>query len=287
MDQFVSTHEGDVIAWMYIASIIVLASWENLLPVRHLDSSLRKRWSCNALLFGFGAVCTHLVIPGSYVTFAYLSQQNDWIFFNTVSSLPFWLQSLIALIVLDLVRWFIHYQMHQVHWLWRIHRVHHTDTDFDISTALRFHPIEILLQVLVNTSVILLLGLPAAAVLVYEALILAENFFNHGNIKINGNVERRLRMIIVTPDMHRIHHSVNQDEYNSNYAALFSWWDRLFGTYTDEPLLGREKMVLGLDGFLNTKHLGILHMLVNPFLHRDQDAVQVGSDILKPDQYQD
>jgi len=260
---------GEVFAWIYIGSIAILGAWESIAPRRESIASIRLRWTNNALFYVLGVWVTRLLVPLSCVSVAYLGEQNGWFVFNTVLDFPVWAQIIVALLAMDLLRWLVHRLFHVSSWLWRFHRVHHTDTEFDISTALRFHPVEMLVQTLANISVILILGLPALAVLVFEASLLAENFFNHGNIRLAPKLEHALRRVVVTPDMHRIHHSTDKSEYDANFAALFSWWDRLFGTYVQNPKQGHETMSLGIDGYGDKKHLNMGWMLMNPFLAPD------------------
>jgi sterol desaturase/sphingolipid hydroxylase (fatty acid hydroxylase superfamily) len=266
VESYFETVAGEVFAWIYIGAITILGIWEAIAPRRKSEKSIRLRWTNNVLFYLLGVWLTRLVVPLSCVSVAYLGYQNDWFVLQAVQDFPLWAQVIVALLAMDLLRWVVHRLFHVSSWLWRFHRVHHTDTEFDISTALRFHPVEILLQTLANIGVILLLGLPAVAVLVFEASLLAVNFFNHGNIRLAPRVEHILRKVVVTPDMHRIHHSTDRREYNANYAALFSWWDRLFRTYVQNPNQGHENMSLGIVGYEDKKHLNMGWMLVNPLL---------------------
>jgi sterol desaturase/sphingolipid hydroxylase (fatty acid hydroxylase superfamily) len=154
---------------------------------------------------------------------------------------------------------------HAVPTLWRLHRVHHADQDFDVTTGTRFHPIEILISVLIKCAAVAAIGAPAAAVLAFEVLLNATAMFNHANASLAPEVERRLRWFVVTPDMHRVLHSVLYDESSSNFGFNAPWWDRLFGTYRAQPRLGHDAMMLGVDAFRSADDLRLDHLLVQPF----------------------
>lgn len=179
--------------------------------------------------------------------------------------LPTWLSVAIALILFDLAVFGQHLLMHRWPVLWRLHKVHHTDLDFDVTTAVRFHPVEIILSLFYKVLVIALLGAPALAVLIFEVILSTSALFNHSNIQIPLSWDRRLRWLLVTPDMHRIHHSSTQSETDSNFGFSISIWDRLFGTYTTEPELGHEKMVIGLEGYRYSPDVSLLSLLWMPF----------------------
>ena len=172
----------------------------------------------------------------------------------------------VSVLALDLARYALHLALHRVPVLWRVHRMHHTDQDYDFTTGLRFHPLEALLTAAMYFATILSFGATPMAVVATELLTAAQAMISHGNVRILGIVDRALRLILVTPDMHRVHHSVVWRESNSNLGILFPWWDRLFGTYTVQPSGGHERMVIGLSGYDHAGHLRLLRMLVDPFV---------------------
>jgi sterol desaturase/sphingolipid hydroxylase (fatty acid hydroxylase superfamily) len=183
-----------------------------------------------------------------------------------MSGLPFWLKLVIGIIVLDLVIYFQHVMFHAIPILWRLHMMHHADLDYDLTTGLRFHPIEIILSMVIKLSVVAALGPPAAGVLIFEIILNTMAIFNHGNIRILPGLDRILRYFVVTPDMHRVHHSVIIRETNSNYGFNLPWWDRLFGTYCAQPVKGHEDMTIGLSQFREPKKLTLPWLLALPFI---------------------
>ena len=180
-------------------------------------------------------------------------------------ALPFWLEVAIAVVVLDLVIYLQHVMVHAVPALWRLHRMHHADLDFDVTTGARFHPFEILLSVALKLGTVMILGPAALAVVIFEVLLNGTSMFNHGNLRLPAGLDRALRLLVVTPDMHRVHHSDIAAETNSNFGFNFPWWDRLFGTYRAQPELGHEAMTIGLDGFRDPAELHLHNLLLQPF----------------------
>jgi sterol desaturase/sphingolipid hydroxylase (fatty acid hydroxylase superfamily) len=179
--------------------------------------------------------------------------------------LPAWLAILLAVAFLDFAVYAQHVLFHHVPWLWRLHRMHHADLEFDVTTALRFHPLEIMLSMLIKMAVVSLLGASAIAVVIFEVLLNATAMFNHANLRLSDPVDRSLRLAIVTPDMHRVHHSVRREETNSNYGFNLSIWDRLFGTYRAQPQDGHDAMTIGIEQFRSPRDLWIDRMLLQPF----------------------
>jgi sterol desaturase/sphingolipid hydroxylase (fatty acid hydroxylase superfamily) len=172
---------------------------------------------------------------------------------------------------LDLAIYLQHVLFHAVPALWRLHRMHHTDLEFDVTTGARFHPLEIVLSMVIKIVVVGALGAPAVAVMIFEVLLNATSMFNHGNVRIVGWLDTALRTVVVTPDMHRVHHSVVPRETNSNFGFSLSWWDRLFSTYRAEPTAGHQEMIIGIEQFRDPIELRIDRMLVQPF--RDHDRL--------------
>jgi len=212
-----------------------------------------------------------LVFPLAAIGVAQVAEANGWGLFNRFD-VPVWPALAISVIVLDGAIYLQHVLFHAVPLFWRLHRVHHADLDFDVTTGARFHPVEILLSMLIKFGVIVLLGPPLAAVLVFEVLLNATAMFNHGNVRIPLPLDRFLRLFIVTPDMHRVHHSHLDYETNSNFGFNLSVWDRLFGTYRDQPADGHERMVIGIDTFRDdARCIRLDGMLLMPFTGQVRD----------------
>jgi len=180
--------------------------------------------------------------------------------------LPLLVSVLVAVLLLDLVIYCQHRLYHRVPFLWRLHRMHHKDLDFDVTTGFRFHPFSIVLSTCIKLAAVVLLGAPPIAVIIADVLLNGTAIFNHSNFSLSVKVDRVLRLFVVTPDMHRVHHSVRAEEHNSNFGFNFPWWDRLFGTYCDQPLAGHERMEIGLEGYQESKVVNLGAMLVDPLL---------------------
>lgn len=223
------------------------------------------RWTGNLGILLFNNVLIKWLFPLAITGFAVTVQQRGWGLLNNVE-LPLPVVIALAIILLDLAIYVQHVMFHTVPLLWRFHRMHHTDTDFDVTTGIRFHPVEIIISIVIKLGVIIVLGPPAIAVLVFEILLNATSMFNHGNIYLPLRVDRVLRWFIVTPDMHRVHHSVEPLETNSNYGFNIPWWDRLFGTYIAQPNKGHEAMEIGLKEFRAPKYLQLQWLLAQPFI---------------------
>ncbi len=206
-----------------------------------------------------------LLFPLAAVGVAAFAADNGWGLLNHYAA-PFWLAVPVAVVAMDFAIWLQHVMVHAVPALWRLHRVHHADLDYDLTTGARFHPIEILLSMLIKFATIVVLGPPVLAVVIFEVLLNATAMFNHGNIRLPAALDRLLRWIVVTPDMHRVHHSVEDDECNSNFGFNLPWWDRLFGTYRDQPRGGHLGMTLGIRGHTDPREVDRLDgMLLLPF----------------------
>ena len=246
---------------MFVIAFVVFSSLEAIAPRRARSQSRTSRWTTNLSLLIIANTLVRLVVFAAPLiaasSAAALATDRGWGLLNTVS-LPWLVEAVIAFLCLDLAIWAQHVATHKIPLLWRIHRVHHTDRDFDASTALRFHPVEIILSALFKLAVILLLGPAIAVVIIFEITLNASAMFNHANLKLPVWLDRFARWLIVTPDMHRTHHSVHRDEHDTNYGFCLSVWDRLFGTYTERPRDGHETMSLGLSRFqdASTQSLG-------------------------------
>ncbi len=251
-------------AALAVAMLLLIALWELAFPRRKMLLSRRIRWTSNFGLFVVNSLLVRLFFPASAVGFALLAERQQLGLLPQLS-LPAPAAIIISVIVLDCAIWFQHRIFHQIPLLWRLHRVHHADRDFDFTTGLRFHPLEILLSILIKGVVICILGAPASAVLIFEALLNASSIFNHGNIKIPLNIDRVLRRFIVTPDMHRVHHSSLPAETNSNFGFNLSLWDHLFGSYRAQPASGHADMDIGLEVFREAGDQRITQLLGQPF----------------------
>lgn len=241
-----------------------MATWEALAPLRPWSASKYRRWSTNLALAAINSAAVRLILPGAAVGVAFLAGTHRWGVLNHLD-LPRWFSLIVTLLVLDFVVYLQHVIFHWLPVLWRFHRVHHTDLDFDVTTGLRFHPLEILLSLLVKSSAIVLLGPPASAVLVFEALLNATSMFNHGNVRLPTPLDRALRLFVVTPDVHRVHHSVVTTETNCNFGFNLPWWDRIFGTYQAQPRAGHLGMTIGIGELRDEKSLTLPRVLALPF----------------------
>jgi sterol desaturase/sphingolipid hydroxylase (fatty acid hydroxylase superfamily) len=232
----------------FIAVFALVALWELTAPRRKALHPRRARWPQNLGLLLVDVVALRLLAPGAAIAVAVAGEEHGWGFLN-VMSLPWWVALPIGVVLLDLVIYFQHVMFHAVPTLWRLHRVHHADQDFDVTTGTRFHPIEA----------------SAVAVLVFEVLLNATAMFNHANASLPGWAERWMRWLVVTPDMHRVHHSAIYDESSSNFGFDLPWWDRLFGTYRAQPKLGHDAMTIGVDAFRSPEDLRLDRLLIQPF----------------------
>lgn len=250
----------------------IMALWERLSPSRRLSVSKPLRWGSNLGLVVLNTVLLRAGFPLAAVGFAAIAAEQGWGLFNVVA-LPGWLAILLSVMALDLVIYWQHVMFHALPTLWRLHKVHHADRDFDVTTGLRFHPVEIFLSMGIKIAAIALLGAPPVAVLIFEVLLNATAMFNHGNVSLPRSVDRLLRWVVVTPDMHRIHHSVIVQETNSNYGFNLPWWDYLFGTYRARPAKGNQGMTIGLTEYQNTLRVAQLPwVLLLPFSRQTDDT---------------
>ena len=274
IEQFVLSHEPALRLSVFVAMFALVALWELAAPRRALTVSKALRWGSNLGLAMLNAVLLRLIFPLAAVGVAAFCAANGWGLLNHFEP-PFWLAVPMAVIAMDLVIWLQHVMVHAVPTLWRLHQVHHADLDYDLTTGSRFHPIEIALSMVIKLATITALGPPVLAVVTFEILLNATAMFNHGNIQLPAGVDRVLRWFIVTPDMHRVHHSVEGDETNSNFGFNLPWWDRLFGTYRAQPRAGHDAIVIGIRGHRDPHQVARLGgMLMLPFRGMvDGDAV--------------
>jgi sterol desaturase/sphingolipid hydroxylase (fatty acid hydroxylase superfamily) len=246
-EQFVLAHEPAIRLGFFVAVFAIVALWERAAPRRALTVSKALRWSSNLGLVALNTLMLRLVFPLAAVGVAAFGTAHGWGLLNHFQ-VPFWLAVPVAVIAMDFVIWLQHVMVHAVPALWRLHQVHHADLDYDLTTGARFHPIEIALSTLIKFATITVLGPPVLAVVIFEVLLNATAMFNHGNIRLPPGLDRVLRGFVVTPDMHRVHHSVEDDETNSNFGFNLPWWDRLFGTYRAQPRAGHDAIVIGIHG---------------------------------------
>lgn len=268
INTFVLSHETLIRIGFFFGVLVLIASWEVIAPRRQLTVSKAMRWTNNLGLVFMNTLLLRLAIPAAAIGFAHYATSEGWGIFNIVE-LPFWFSTLVCVILLDLVIWLQHVMVHAIPLFWRFHRMHHADLDYDLTTGARFHPVEMFLSMGVKFAAIALLGPPLLAVVIFEVLLNATAMFNHGNIRLPAMLDRWLRWLLVTPDMHRVHHSVEDDEANSNFGFCLSWWDRLFGTYRDQPRGGHEGMTIGIRSFREPRDVSLLPgMLLLPFRGR-------------------
>jgi sterol desaturase/sphingolipid hydroxylase (fatty acid hydroxylase superfamily) len=267
MDTFLLNHEPAVRFGLFFAIFAIMAAWELIAPRRLLQASKGLRWTNNLGLTLLNSVLVRTLLPVAAIGVVQFAAQHGMGVLNLLHT-PYALSILLAVLALDLAIYLQHLMFHAVPLLWRVHRMHHADLDFDVTTGARFHPIEIVLSMLIKFAAILVLGPPAVAVLLFELLLNVTSMFNHANVRLPAVVDRLLRWVVVTPDMHRVHHSVIPRETNSNFGFNLPWWDRLFGTYRAQPQAGHERMSIGIEQFRSPRELWLDRLLLQPF--RDQ-----------------
>ncbi len=263
---FISQNETTLRLSFFIGMLVIIGLWETLAPRRALKVSRLLRWGNNLGLVFFNSFLLRLIFPVAAVGMAAFAQQHGWGILNYYTIHPL-LAIGISIIAMDFIIYLQHVLVHAVPVLWRLHRVHHADLDYDVTTGARFHPIEIILSMLIKLATIVVLGPPVVAVIIFEITLNAMAMFNHGNIGLPASLDKLLRFFVVTPDMHRVHHSVEDDETNSNFGFNLSCWDRLFGTYREQPRGGQLDMQIGIHKFTDIKQTNwISGMLIMPFI---------------------
>jgi sterol desaturase/sphingolipid hydroxylase (fatty acid hydroxylase superfamily) len=271
MDELIANHEATIRLGSFLGVFALMAFWEILAPRRKLTQPKGSRWLNNIVLVVFNTALLRVVFPVAAIGVAEYAQLLQWGLFNLVEVHPA-IALVASIIVLDAAIYLQHVMFHAVPLLWRLHRVHHADLDFDVTTGARFHPIEILLSMLIKFAVILLLGPPLAAVVIFEVILNAMAMFNHSNVRMPLALDGVLRRLVVTPDMHRVHHSHLADETNSNFGFNLSVWDRVFGTYRAQPAAGHTDMVIGIDTFRDpARCVKISGLLFMPFTGKITD----------------
>lgn len=263
MTEFLLANEPTIRLAFFLGVLAIMAVGEAAAPRRRRAIPRLLRWTGNLGIVVLDTVLLRLAFPVVAVGLALTAEQRGWGLLNN-AAVPGWLGFLASLLALDLAIYLQHVMFHAVPVLWRLHRMHHADLEFDVTTGLRFHPVEILLSMAIKLGVVAALGPPPAAVLVFEVLLNATAMFNHSNIDLPVGLDRWLRWFVVTPDMHRVHHSIHPDETNSNFGFNLPWWDRLLGTYTAQPREGHEAMTIGIEQFRTRRDLWLDRMLIQP-----------------------
>lgn len=248
----------------FFGIFFLVAICENLAPRRVFTTSRARRWFANLVIIALNPLSVALVYPIMPVGVAKLAADHQWGFLNQLA-LPDWLDLLMGVVLLDFAVYVQHVMFHAIPAFWRLHMMHHADLDFDLTTGLRFHPIEIIISMAIKLSAVAALGASPMSVLIFEVVLNATAIFSHSNLRIPEHVDRVLRLIMVTPDMHRVHHSVVIRETNSNYGFNLPWWDRLLGTYKAQPDRGHTEMVIGLSQFRDPQKLSLHQLLILPF----------------------
>lgn len=267
LNSWISHHEAQLRVVFFLGIFLILALGELIFPKRpkNIDVPQKVRWVSNLGVVAFNNIVMRLLLPLMAIDMALLAQEYNWGIFNRYE-IPYWLNIILTIVVLDLVIYLQHIMFHAIPIFWRLHRMHHADLDFDVTTGIRFHPIEIILSMGIKIGAVALIGASLLGVLFFEVLLNATSMFSHSNLRLPLPIDRVLRCGIVTPDMHRVHHSIQEHETNSNFGFNFSIWDRIFGTYLDQPSAGHLKMTIGITDFRNPKYLRFDWLLFIPFI---------------------
>jgi len=250
----------------FIGVLALMMALETVFPRRVRSVSRKRRWPGNLGIVVLDSLLVRALVPAAAVGVAMVAEAKGWGVFNAFGVPTVWAIGL-SVLVLDLVIYLQHVLFHAVPALWRLHRMHHADLDIDVTTGARFHPIEILLSMAIKMAVVAALGAPAVGVVIFEVLLNATSMFNHANLKLPRRLDRVLRWLVVTPDMHRVHHSATRRETDSNFGFNLPWWDRLLGTYRDQPEKGHDGMTIGLSIFRGPGDSRLDKLLIQPFLN--------------------
>ncbi|MCF6326493.1 MAG: sterol desaturase family protein [Devosiaceae bacterium] len=263
MSELLLSNEGTIRLAFFLGILIAMAIWELAAPKRRIEIPRVIRWTNNLGVVVLDTIIVRLTFPIVAVGLALLSQENGWGLFNIID-VPIWLAIIVSIAALDLAIYTQHVVFHAVPMLWRLHRMHHADQAIDVTTGLRFHPVEIILSMGIKLFVVFLLGPPAVAVLIFEVVLNGMAMFNHSNIRLPKKFDAILRLFVVTPDMHRVHHSINPKETDSNFGFNLPWWDRIFGTYIAQPKKGHDDMTIGIEQFRTVRDQWLDRMLIQP-----------------------
>ncbi|NTV50174.1 MAG: sterol desaturase family protein [Geobacteraceae bacterium] len=248
----------------FIGVLLLVAVWEIIAPRRPLLDNKSRRWFINLSIVFIDTVTVRLLFPILPVALAQIAATRGWGLFN-ILVMPLWSKILLSILILDFIIYLQHVMFHYLPTLWRLHRMHHTDLDLDVTTGNRFHPLEIVISMFIKLTAVVILGAPALAVLSFEVVLNACSMFSHGNVKLPATADRLLRLFLVTPDMHRVHHSTIVRETNSNFGFNLPWWDRLLGTYRPQPEKGHMEMTIGLKEYRDPQRLTLPRLLIQPF----------------------
>jgi sterol desaturase/sphingolipid hydroxylase (fatty acid hydroxylase superfamily) len=249
----------------FFGILVIMFFWEVFAPRRNLTTSKITRWVSNLGLVMIDSITVRLALPAGLAGIAILAQQRGWGLFNQFE-VPNLSKIIFSVLILDLTIYLQHVMFHSAPLLWRLHMVHHSDMDIDVTTGVRFHPIEIILSMGIKMMAVILIGAPPASVLIFEVILNGTSMFNHGNVRFSQRIDSLLRLLVVTPEMHRVHHSTIRWETNSNLGFNFPWWDRLFGTYRGQPAKGHLEMTIGLDQYKEPGKLTLPWLIVLPFI---------------------
>src|SRR4030042_3505552 len=265
MDFLTDKYEPVIRLGVFFGILVMMFLWELIAPRRPLTTSKIARWFSNLGIVLIDSIVVRLVFPTALVGGALLFQQREWGLFNQFE-LSTLLKIFFSVLILDLAIYLQHAMFHSIPLFWRLHMVHHSDMDIDVTTGVRFHPIEILLSMGIKMAVVVLMGAHPASVLIFEFILNGTSMFNHGNVRYSQQIDSLLRLLVVTPEMHRVHHSTIRWETNSNLGFSFPWWDRLFGTYRPQPAKGHLEMTIGLDPYKEPQKLTFFWMIALPFI---------------------
>lgn len=265
MHNFMLDHDAPIRLGFFFGILLFMSLWEIISPRRALTTAKEARWFANLGLVAIDTLALRLLLPLQAAGMALYAAHHGLGILNSVI-LPQWFKITLGVLGLDFVIYLQHAIFHAMPLCWRFHRVHHTDLDFDVTTGIRFHPVEIFLSMGIKIIAVVLLGASAAAVILFEVLLNATSMFNHGNVRLPDRIEGVLRLFVVTPEMHRVHHSVVIQEHNSNFGFNLPWWDRLFGTYCPQPAAGHKGMTIGLSNFRDPHSLTFTRLLILPFI---------------------
>jgi len=267
MNEWVTNNEATIRLSAFFGVFLTMALWEVAAPRRRLTVSKSKRWLSNIGIVFLNSFLLRVLFSSAALATALAASERGWGLLN-LWGVPFWPAVIISVVALDFVIYLQHVMFHAVPALWRLHMVHHADLDYDVTTGARFHPVEIILSMLIKIVTIAVLGPPVVAVVIFEVLLNATAMFNHSNVRVPLALDRVLRWFVVTPDMHRVHHSVIPVEANSNFGFNLPWWDRLMGTYVAQPKSGHQGMTIGLRQFRDASRSSLPWMLLMPFVGR-------------------
>lgn len=272
MSEYLLGHEPQVRLISLFSILAIMAVWELAAPRRRQEIPRLLRWSNNIGMTVIDTLLVRLTFPLVAVGMASYAVVRGWGLFN-IFQVPSWIAFLVSFLLFDLAIYLQHVMFHAVPLLWRLHRVHHSDPEFDVTTGLRFHPLEILISMGLKLALVVVLGPPAIAVLFFEVVLNGTAMFNHSNIRLPIAVDQLLRLLVVTPDMHRVHHSVFSNESNSNYGFNLPWWDRALGTYVAQPQDGHDQMTIGIGQFRTSRDLWLDRMLFQPLRESDSRSI--------------